>query len=137
MTKQLGRLLSRFMAHGPLFFGERQSEWRFDVLSVCVADREILLPPRAQRISEKDFDGLNFCASLLANYHILGNRVRFVKIQLSNAVVSFRATRNLPSEEKSGALELLWLVPTSFIIIIEQTFRISSGEGTDRMAGPD
>lgn len=99
MTRQLGRLLSRFMAHGPLFFRERQSKWRFDVLSVCVADREIQLLPRAQRISEKDFDGLSFCASLLANYHMLGNRVRFVKIQLGNAVVSFRVTGNLPSKE--------------------------------------
>lgn len=101
MIRNLGRLLSRFVAHGPSFFpgAGPQPECQFEVLSVRVVDKEIREHWEAREISEEDFSGLMACASLLSDYDVLGTKARSMKLQHGDTVAQVPIPGRTPRDE--------------------------------------
>jgi hypothetical protein len=93
--------LSRFMAHGPAFFGKAglELETWFDVLTLRIIDNEFIESNERGNISLGDFGGLKFCAMLLAEYDILGCKTKFIRVRYGDNVAEYRIPERHVSEE--------------------------------------
>jgi hypothetical protein len=112
MTQRLARILSRFIVHGPAFFGNTDSEpeTRFEVLTLRLLNTESLqnctadeMAGHAERYEmptlEDDLMGLNICADGLAAWHILGQKCRLIRVQYGDDVREIPIPEKPPSEE--------------------------------------
>ena len=107
LTQILARLLSRFVAHGPDFFGETYSDaegTRLDVLRLQVIDTDFSVRPENRETPLDDFYGLNRCAGNLVGYDILGHKIKTVCVYHNER----HCERAIPERQPSERHLALW-----------------------------
>ena len=101
--KTLSALLSRFIAHGPAFFGEADAavaETQFKLLTLRVIDTDFMdLEEEDGKSSLVDFDSLNRCAAMLRRYDILGRKTKLVRTQWRDRYMEHEIPETKPSDE--------------------------------------